>query len=262
MKKLISATVIAAAGLALWTSPASAHTPTVTGNCSGVSVELKYYEQGSTVSVTIDGTTTSTVFGTDYKHLYPTDATKAHTYSVVVDNRGDGMDEEDKYDSTHSGTIPQCEQPPTTTVTAPLVIRHTNTTAELHSDCSKAWILFVNNGDLADEVVVSGRKLAVPAFGYAQLTLVRLDSGKFQMGPVASTVTGSAVAVKGANSDALGDVEGQVCIDTAVQDTFVPPVEQPPVLAFTGAKTNVLAALGAMILGLGVVFVALGRKIA
>lgn len=119
MKKTLISLTLAAAGFVALAAPASAHTPQVSHDCttagSTLTVHLVQYEKGSTV--TVNGSK-STFGQAEYKstfNLGPAD--KAHTWTVVIDNKGDGFNKADKFDSTFTDTVKPCVVPvPTTTV--------------------------------------------------------------------------------------------------------------------------------------------------
>ena len=113
MKKIIASTLVAAAALVGFAGGASGHTPEASHACTEqgatLTVHLVQYERGSTV--TVNGT--KSVFGqAEYKttfNLGPAD--KPHTWTVVIDNKGDGMNKADKYDATFTDTTPVCVEP-------------------------------------------------------------------------------------------------------------------------------------------------------
>ena len=118
MKKTLISLTLAAAGFVALAVPASAHTPRVSHNCTTagatLTVHLVQYEPGSTV--TVNGV--KSVFGTaEYDTTYPLGAAnEAHTWTVVIDNRGDGMNKDDKYDQEFSDVVAQCFTTAPTTV--------------------------------------------------------------------------------------------------------------------------------------------------
>lgn len=121
MKKTLISLTLAAAGFVALAAPASAHTPQVSHNCSEagatLTVHLVQYEPGSTV--TVNGV--KSVFGTAEYDTTVTlgDGTTAKTWTVSIDNRGDGMNKADKFDSVFTDTVAACVTPVPTT-TAPL----------------------------------------------------------------------------------------------------------------------------------------------
>ena len=104
-------------GIAVAPGVASAHTPRVEPNCSGLVVILDNYEAPATnnrVSITIDGAAQSFLFGPDFEQTFSWSSTSNHTWSVFVDaNLTNGSPTE--YDSTFSGTQVACVATTTTT---------------------------------------------------------------------------------------------------------------------------------------------------
>jgi len=266
MKKLLLIPAALASLLAM-ASPASAHTPTISAKCQTLTVDLKWYEEGSKVTVVLDGKSTTEKFGPDFHAEY----TGTKSWTVKVDNKG-GKD--DPYDYERSGTFEDCTPPsttvptttmPVTTTTAPVetpveVVRSANTTAWFGYECDipepTAWVQFINTGDADDTGHVSTRSFRIPAHGRAQVTLTGLGNGVFLMGPVA--VDAGAIVVNNApEANGLGDVQ-ITCASSAVLSRQV--VEQPTVLAFTGARTTAMVLVGVMLLGAGFTLAALGRK--
>lgn len=263
MKKLLIIPAALAALMAM-ASPASAHTPTITAKCESLSIDLKWYEEGSTVTVTIDGESKSTKFGPDWSGEF----TGQQSWSVVVDNNGP---KKDKYDLERSGTFEDCTpattttQPvPTTTapVETPFDVTVTQTVAYFDHDCDtqSAWVQFVNGGTKADRVSVGGQEVDVPAGGFARVNLFNLGGYRFTFGPVASFVNNAPVPVTFAPEiDGTGAVS-VVCIDTVVQTRQV--IEQPQTLAFTGpGRTGALSALAALLIFVGAMTLMLARKL-
>lgn len=119
MKKTLISLTLAAAGFVALAAPAGAHIPKVSHACTekgaALTVVLTQYEKGSTV--TVNGV--KSVFGTaDYDTTVTLgDGTKPVTWTVTVDNKGDGK--HDQWDQTFTDTVEACVTPPPTT-TAPL----------------------------------------------------------------------------------------------------------------------------------------------
>ena len=199
MKKLLIMPAALASLLAM-ASPASAHTPTITAECSTLTVDLKWYEQGSTVTVTIDGEQSTETFGPDWSGTF----TGRQSWSVTVDNNGP---KKDKYDFERSGKFVDCTpsttsttQPvPTTTapVETPFDVTVTMTRGFFGNDCdtNTAWVQFVNDGSKADRVSVGGRVVDVPAGGFARVNLTAIPGG-FLAGPITSFVDDAPVIVR------------------------------------------------------------------
>lgn len=249
MKKLLILP-LAAAAIALTAVPASAHTPNIEAKCQTLTVDLKWYEEGSTVTVTIDGVASSTKFGPNYSDTFEGE----QSWSVKVDNNGP---EEDKYDQSFKGTFEDCT-PATTTTTAPPVVTAPpvepapvlpQTTGFYVFDCATRTgaVQFVNDGAAPDHLSVGGTPLDVPANGFARLTLDTLEGTTVMLGPVASLVTNNPVQINGRESvDSFGDVTS-TCLDTAVLDR----APAPQTLAFTGARSNIMAAVAAVLIFFG-----------
>ncbi len=261
MKKLLIIPAALAALMAM-ASPASAHTPTITAKCESLSIDLKWYEEGSTVTVTIDGESKSTKFGPDWSGEF----TGQQSWSVVVDNNGP---KKDKYDLERSGTFEDCTpattttQPvPTTTapVETPFDVTVTMTRGFFGNDCdtNTAWIQFVNDGSKADRVSVGGHVVDVPAGGFARVNLTAIPGG-FLAGPITSFVDDAVVIVTGLEGDGLGDVH-PTCASSVVLNRQI--VETPQTLAFTGpGRTAGLSALAALLIFVGAMTLMLGRKL-
>lgn len=120
LKKLVAlagVTAVVATGAVMFGAmPASAHTPTVTADCStGLTVNLVDYStngghpQDNEVTVTIDGTQVDDQqFGASFNQTYPLgDQYAAHTYEVKV-NAWDGK----QYDLDKSGSLDACKTDP------------------------------------------------------------------------------------------------------------------------------------------------------
>ncbi len=124
---------------------ASAHTPTVAPSCSGLSVELKWYEHhadGATlgsyinnrVTVTINGVPESFDFPGYWAQDFTWSATQDNTWSVVIDaNLYTGHPT--AYDTEFSGTQEACETPTTTTTTTTLPCEYNDQLPPDHPDC-------------------------------------------------------------------------------------------------------------------------------
>ncbi len=262
MKKLLIIPAALASFLAM-ASPASAHTPTITAECESLSIDLKWYEQGSTVTVTIDGVSTTETFGPNWDDEF----TGQQSWSVVVDNNGP---KQDKYDIERSGEFVDCTPATTTSmptpttsmpvpVETPFDVTVTMTRGFFGNDCdtNTAWIQFVNDGSKADRVSVGGHVVDVPAGGFARVNLTAIPGG-FLAGPITSFVDDAPVYVTGLEGDGLGDVH-PTCASSTVLNRQI--VEQPQTLAFTGAKTAAMGFAGVLLFGFGLVLAAVGRKL-
>lgn len=267
MKKLLILP-LAAAAIALTAVPASAHTPNIEAKCQTLTVDLKWYEQGSKVTVTIDGVSTTKAFGPNYHaELSGTiDGRLGKTWSVKVDNNGP---KHDRYDFEQSGTFVDCTPATTSTtstttvpvVTAPPVIPAPATVGFFVFDCTirLGAVQFVNDSPTTDHLSVGGTPLDVPGNGFARLSLDTLEGSTVMLGPVHSYVTNEPVVVNGRESvNALGDVT-TTCLDTAVLDRA--PVATP-VLAFTGARSNIMAAVAAVLIFFGALCMFTVRRMA
>lgn len=267
MKKILIVPVLAAAALAAMAGPASAHTPTITAECSTLSVDLRWYETGSTVTVVVDGATTTATFGPNWSGEF----TGTKSWTVTVDNHGG---ERDRYDIERHGRFTDCTPTtssttvptPSTTVPVetPFDVAVTQTRGWFGHDCTTttAWVQFVNGGTLADRVAVGTHVVDVPAGGFARVNLDHVGGGTFAMGPVSSLVNNAPVVVELADVEALGDVH-PVCLDTAVETrTVTPAPTAPTALAFTGARTNIMSAIAAGLIFVGAMALVVRRKIA
>lgn len=275
MRKLFALLPVATAALVGLATPAHAHTPAVTAKCSTLTVDLRWYDDDSTVTVTIDGTPTVVAFADDYHATFG--GTK--TWSVVVDNGGEG------YDSTHSGVFVDCTPPtssttvpPSSTTTKPPItlappVRYAQSTAVFGHDCATktAWVQLENHGDADDRVTVAGHEVTVPArlpnggAGLARINLDRIADTRFTFGPVASLVNNTPITVTRApQADATSAVNVDcVYLDTAVEARQV--TEPPAVLAFTGAAdtaAKVGVAVGLMLIGGGLLLAGQRRRLA
>lgn len=120
MKHKITIPIVTAAAFVAMAHPASAHVPLVTATCRNLTIELIQYQPGSTVTYTIDGVPTTIAFSTNDFRAVALDPTKDHAYSVVIDNRGDGLHADDAFDATFAGTTAACEVP-ATVITVPSI---------------------------------------------------------------------------------------------------------------------------------------------
>lgn len=128
MKKLLAGgalAVLALGGMIATAAPASAHTPNVTADCTGLNVDLKTYPRGTTIDITIDGASAESVTLTDsgwsnhIKHYAFDDQTVAHEWSVIVDSPDSETLHPEGYDFQASGNIEACAEPPAAEVVSP-----------------------------------------------------------------------------------------------------------------------------------------------
>ncbi|MFF3065456.1 hypothetical protein ACFVQ3_12925 [Oerskovia sp. NPDC057915] len=114
MKKLLAsgaAALLALGGLVATAAPASAHTPRVTADCSGLAVDLRAYsDNANSVVVKVDG---KVVKDESFKRSWTTtytfpDTTVGHSWEVVV-KASDGK----RYDFSDDGTTEACTGPST-----------------------------------------------------------------------------------------------------------------------------------------------------
>lgn len=257
MKKTLTLISLTVAAVAAMAGPASAHTPTVTSSCSTLTVELRWYEPGSHVTVTVDGDTTTATFDGDYTETY----TGKSAWTVDVDNNGDG------YDSHHTGRFVDCTPPTTvpsttTVIELPTPVAVPKLTAVFGNDCDtrSAWVQFDNTGTADDRVSVAGRLVDVPANGLARVNLQAYTDTEFFYAPISSLVTNTPVEVRNAPAVDSTGLAHATCtyLDIAVLDRQV--VDQPTVLAFTGARSEAMAAAGVSAIVVGAALVALGRR--
>lgn len=109
MKKLLAsgaAALLALGGLVATAAPASAHTPRVTADCSGLEVDLRAYsDNANSVVVKVDGETVKKdTFKRSYATSYTfTDTTVGHSWEVVV-KASDGK----RYDFSDNGRTQPC----------------------------------------------------------------------------------------------------------------------------------------------------------
>ncbi|WP_125206572.1 MULTISPECIES: hypothetical protein [Isoptericola] len=118
MKRMLASAATAAlalGGLVATAMPASAHTPNVDANCTSLSLDLKWYQEGgdgktNTVTVTVNGETVhEEPFGDGYSTSVPLDPTRDNKWVVQVD-AWDG-DTGTEYDETRDGTTTACQEP-------------------------------------------------------------------------------------------------------------------------------------------------------
>lgn len=254
MKKLLTLIPVAAATLIGVAAPAHAHTPSITSKCQTLTVDLKWYEDDSTVTVTIDGTPTTISFDDDYHATF----TGTKTWAVAVDNNGEG------YDLAQSGTFDPCTPATTSTTTTTPVqidIQVTQTRGFYGYDCDtkSAWVEFRNDGTADDRVSVAGREVRVPANGFGRINLDRLADGRFLYGPIASLVDNAPVTVE---RRPVIDATGAVSTPCVYLDTAVESRELPQTLAFTGfgAAERAGLAVGLLVIGAGLMLATQGRK--
>ena len=110
MKKAIfalAALLLACLGLAVTTAVASAHTPSISADCSGVHLAAESYETGAnTWTATIGGTTQSGTFDTSFAHTFALPQAGATTSWSARIAAYDGS-----YDSgVQSGVVGPCGQ--------------------------------------------------------------------------------------------------------------------------------------------------------
>lgn len=256
MKKILTLIPVAAAALIGVAAPAHAHTPSITSKCQTLTVDLKWYEDDSTVTVTIDGTPTTISFDEDYHATF----TGTKTWAVTVDNNGEG------YDLDQAGTFDPCTPststtavPTTTTVQIDIQVTQTRGFYGYDCDTKSAWVEFRNDGTADDRVSVAGREVRVPANGFGRINLDRLADGRFLYGPIASLVDNAPVTVE---RRPLIDATGAVSIPCVYLDTAVESRELPQTLAFTGfgAAERAGLALGLLVIGAGLMLATQGRK--
>lgn len=106
MKKILVSLSLSAAAFLGFATTASAHVPTVTADCRVLSVDLTDYEKGTTVAVNVDGETATYTFTGDFHKAIPLKADAAHTWTVSVDNKGNGQ--HDEWDASWKGTTVPC----------------------------------------------------------------------------------------------------------------------------------------------------------
>ncbi|GAA1863723.1 hypothetical protein [Myceligenerans crystallogenes] len=130
MKKILAGgalTAVALAGLVATAPAASAHTPNVTADCStGLYVDLRWYPDGTTVDVQIDGASVESVTlsgrggNNDHIKTYPfTDQTVAHTWAVNVDSPDSDKLHPAGYDFAATGEVSSCATPPAKELATP-----------------------------------------------------------------------------------------------------------------------------------------------
>jgi hypothetical protein len=111
MKKTIlalAALLLACLGLAVTAAAASAHTPSIKADCSGVQLDATSYETGraNTWTVTIEGATQSGTFGASFSQTFPVPQAGATTSWSARIASDDGA-----YDSgVQSGVVGPCGQ--------------------------------------------------------------------------------------------------------------------------------------------------------
>lgn len=109
MRKYLAGMVMMLLGFALQTSVVEAHTPNVNHNCAGVSWQFSSYEHAN-ATVTVDGVVVASKTNfSNWSGSHPWDQTKAHTYSVIVDDVGT------QWDRSWQGTQQNCQQATTST---------------------------------------------------------------------------------------------------------------------------------------------------
>jgi hypothetical protein len=111
MKKAIitlAALLLTCLGLAVTAATASAHTPSISADCSGVHLDATSYDSGgaNTWTVTIGGATQSGTFGTSFSETFPVPQAGATTSWSARVASYDGT-----YDSgVQSGSVGRCGQ--------------------------------------------------------------------------------------------------------------------------------------------------------
>lgn len=120
LTRSLTALAMASAALLVSAPAAAAHTPSATVSCAeGTTITLTQYDPETVV--TINGATYFVGIEDFYLSL-----TDTFSYSMTVDNRGDGLDHEDEFDVTLTGAadgycmVPDV-QPVTTVVETPVV---------------------------------------------------------------------------------------------------------------------------------------------
>ncbi len=119
MKKIISALaalLLAAGGVFITASAASAHTPNHSVTCETITVNLTQYETRpgnatpNKIEVTYNGNVALDWFGTSFQKSYTfADKYAANAWQIKIDAVGGAGDTQ--YDVTYSGTTTPCQQP-------------------------------------------------------------------------------------------------------------------------------------------------------